>query len=438
MKNFIWHVSSYLLPVILLLSVADVDFRIGHPFFDEQWYILILLVSLAYVFKNAFIFIGGPLLFYYYPYLTEYRPDNLFILAVPLIIAIIIGCFKTSGASFGIILIAFLLFPLSEDIDYLDFLSHIVIDNTAMLGMSMAVICGIVFVFVLIGQLLVYLGIINRLVQFIINRVDSPARVAILSSAVFGSVSGSAVANVMSTGQVTIPLMIKCGYSKVRAAAYEAVASTGGQLMPPLMGAAAFLMAEILQISYWDVVLVAILPAVAFYAVLLLNVPKIKGRDRETPNSNSVSPLLPEITKSMSGLIILSAAIGLIIGVMDQTALNIRISSFIMDISGGYTIVVLLFVAVLCIVLGMGMPTSSTYLIVAIIAAPTLIDMDITPIYAHLFVLYFGVISMITPPVALSSFTAAKISGANPIVVSLHSVYLGWPLYILPFIFVWI
>ena len=111
--------------------------------------------------------------------------------------------------------------------------------------MSMAVICGIVFVFVLIGQLLVYLGIINRLVQFIINRVDSPARVAILSSAVFGSVSGSAVANVMSTGQVTIPLMIKCGYSKVRAAAYEAVASTGGQLMPPIMGAAAFLMAEI-------------------------------------------------------------------------------------------------------------------------------------------------------------------------------------------------
>jgi len=418
--------------------VADVDFHIGHPFFDEQWYVLILLVSLAYVFNNAFIFVGGPLLFYYYPYLTEHRLENLFILAVPLIIAIIIACYRTSGASFAIILTAFLLFPLSQDIDYLDFLGHIVIDNTAMLGMSMAVICGVVFVFVLIGQLLVYFGIIDKLVQFITNRVDSPARVAILSSAVFGSVSGSAVANVMSTGQVTIPLMIRCGYSKVRAAAYEAVASTGGQLMPPIMGAAAFLMAEILQISYWDVVLVAILPAVAFYAVLLLNVPKIKGGDRETVKPNSLSPLLPAITKAMSGLIILSAAIGLIIGVMDQTALNIRISSFIMDISGGYTIVILMLVAILCIVLGMGMPTSSTYLIVAIIAAPTLIDIGITPIYAHLFVLYFGVISMITPPVALSSFTAAKISGANPMVVSLHSVYLGWPLYVLPFIFVWI
>ncbi len=438
MKNFICHASSYLLPILLLLSVADVDFHIGHPFFDEQWYVLILLVSLAYVFNNAFIFVGGPLLFYYYPYLTEHRLENLFILAVPLIIAIIIACYRTSGASFAIILTAFLLFPLSQDIDYLDFLGHIVIDNTAMLGMSMAVICGVVFVFVLIGQLLVYFGIIDKLVQFITNRVDSPARVAILSSAVFGSVSGSAVANVMSTGQVTIPLMIRCGYSKVRAAAYEAVASTGGQLMPPIMGAAAFLMAEILQISYWDVVLVAILPAVAFYAVLLLNVPKIKGGDRETVKSNSLSPLLPAITKAMSGLIVLSAAIGLIIGVMDQTALNIRISSFIMDISGGYTIVILMLVAILCIVLGMGMPTSSTYLIVAIIAAPTLIDIGITPIYAHLFVLYFGVISMITPPVALSSFTAAKISGANPMVVSLHSVYLGWPLYVLPFIFVWI
>ncbi len=438
MKNFICHASSYLLPILLLLSVADVDFHIGHPFFDEQWYVLILLVSLAYVFNNAFIFVGGPLLFYYYPYLTEHRLENLFILAVPLIIAIIIACYRTSGASFAIILTAFLLFPLSQDIDYLDFLGHIVIDNTAMLGMSMAVICGVVFVFVLIGQLLVYFGIIDKLVQFITNRVNSPARVAILSSAVFGSVSGSAVANVMSTGQVTIPLMIRCGYSKVRAAAYEAVASTGGQLMPPIMGAAAFLMAEILQISYWDVVLVAILPAVAFYAVLLLNVPKIKGGYTETPKSNSVYPLLPAITKAMSGLIVLSAAIGLIIGVMDQTALNIRISSLIMDISGGQTIVVLMLVAILCIVLGMGMPTSSTYLIVAIIAAPTLIDIGITPIYAHLFVLYFGVISMITPPVALSSFTAAKISGANPMTVSLYSVYLGWPLYILPFIFVWL
>ena len=437
MKNFICHASSYLLPILLFLSVADVDFHIGHPFFDEQWYILILLVSLAYVFKSVVLFAAAPVLFFYYPYLTEYRPDSLILLAIPLILSIVVGCYKTSGLSFAVILTAFLLFPLTQNVDYQEFLSHIVIDNTAMLGMSMAVICGVVFVFVLIGQLLVYFGIIDRLVKLIMNRVDSPARVAILSSAVFGSVSGSAVANVMSTGQVTIPLMIKCGYSKVRAAAYEAVASTGGQLMPPIMGAAAFLMAEILQISYWDVVLVAILPAIAFYAVLLLNVPKIKGGDTEIQNSNSVYPLLPAVTKAMSGLIILSAAIGLIIGVMDQTALNIRISSFIMDISGGRTIIILLLVAVLCIVLGMGMPTSSTYLIVAIIAAPTLIDVGITPIYAHLFVLYFGVISMITPPVALSSFTAAKISGANPMLVALNSMYIGWPLYILPFIFVW-
>ena len=144
-----------------------------------------------------------------------------------------------------------------------------------MLGMSISIMCGIVFLFVLAGQILVRLGIIDIMIRFILKRVKSPGRVAILSSAVFGSVSGSAVANVMSTGQLTIPLMIQCGYTRVRAAAYEAVASTGGQLMPPVMGAAAFLMAEILMISYWDVVWVAIIPAIAFYTLLLLTTPKV-------------------------------------------------------------------------------------------------------------------------------------------------------------------
>ena len=292
--------------------------------------------------------------------------------------------------------------------------------------------------FVFIGQLLVYYGVIDSLIKYIIRYIESPGRVAILSSAVFGSVSGSAVANVMSTGQLTIPLMIKCGYSRVRAASYEAVASTGGQLMPPVMGAAAFLMAELLMVSYWDVVLVSIFPAVTFYILLLLTTPKLSSIDIIPEYQGSVKKNLAEsISNAMFSLIILSAAIGLIIGVMDQTGLSFQITSILNLISGGNTFFLLTLVAILCIILGMGMPTSSTYLLVAIVAAPTLIDAGITDIYAHLFVLYFGVLSMVTPPVALSSFTAAKIADANPIKVSLMSMLLAWPLYIFPFIFVW-
>ena len=436
-------ISKYLLPFFLILSVSDIDFYVGHPLLDEQWYILILLISLGYAFKRLEILLVliGFTLFYFYPYLTEYANYNkqlLYCISIPLCTLVLVSCYLTSGKSFGIILGLFLAYPLFLDINYLDLISHIVIDNTAMLGMSIAIMCGMVFLFVFIGQLLVYFGVIDSLIKYIIRYIESPGKVAILSSAVFGSVSGSAVANVMSTGQLTIPLMIKCGYSRVRAASYEAVASTGGQLMPPVMGAAAFLMAELLMVSYWDVVLVSIFPAVTFYILLLLTTPKLSSIDIIPEYQGSVKKNLAEsISNAMFSLIILSAAIGLIIGVMDQTGLSFQITSILNLISGGNTFFLLTLVAILCIILGMGMPTSSTYLLVAIVAAPTLIDAGITDIYAHLFVLYFGVLSMVTPPVALSSFTAAKIADANPIKVSLMSMLLAWPLYIFPFIFVW-
>ncbi len=385
-------------------------------------------------------------LFFAYPYLAEYsnyEKTLLTLISVPLSILVVTSCFSSSGKAFGIILLGFLLYPLTVDRNYLDIISHIVIDNTAMLGMSMSVMCGIVFLFVLAGQILVHLGVVDKIIEYITKHVNSPGRVAILSSAVFGSISGSAVANVMSTGQVTIPLMIKCGYSKTRAAAYEAVASTGGQLMPPVMGAAAFLMAEIIMVSYWDVALAAAIPALLFYSVLFISVPNKQINKKiidfgipKTPKK-AKSDLTFRITEAMYGLVILSAAIGLIIGVMDQTGLSFHITSILNVASGGKTIILLIMVAILCIILGMGMPTSSTYLLVAIVAAPTLVDAGITEIWAHMFVLYFGVLSMITPPVALSAFAAAEISGSNPILTALYSMRLAWPLYFMPFIFVW-
>ena len=438
-----FSLAKYLVPIFLILGVSDIDYYVGYPIFDEQYLILILLTALGYANKRIEIplVLIGIVLFFAYPYLAEYsnyEKTLVSIISIPLCILVVTSCFSSSGKAFGIILLGFLLYPLTVDRNYLDIISHIVIDNTAMLGMSMSIMCGIVFLFVLAGQILLQSGTVDKLIDYITKHVESPGKVAILSSAVFGSVSGSAVANVMSTGQVTIPLMIKCGYSKTKAAAYEAVASTGGQLMPPVMGAAAFLMAEIIMVSYWDVALAALIPALVFYSVLFISVPKtnkqINKKTRVFKKTISVSPL----TEAMYGLIILSAAIGLIIGVMDQTGLSFHITSILNVASGGNIFILLIMIALLCIILGMGMPTSSTYLLVAIVAAPTLIDAGITEIWAHMFVLYFGVLSMITPPVALSAFAAAEIAGANPILTALTSMRLAWPLYIMPFIFVWL
>ncbi len=434
--------------MLLLIGISDIDYYVGYPFMDEQLYLLILMVCLGCTFNILSIplIITGISLFFLYPYLTEYRLDEintLRVLSSIIITLILFALYSTCGKSFAFIFGLFILYPflIKTPENALDILSHIVIDNTAMLGMAMYIICGIVFMFVALGQLLVHIGLIDKLIYYITQHIKSPARIAIMSSAIFGSVSGSAVSNVMSTGQLTIPLMIKCGYSKVKASAYEAVASTGGQLMPPIMGAAAFLMAEILMISYWDVVKVAIIPSLLFYSVLLLGVPKGLNKNLKLTNKKRFRypPLTQmglDISSIMFGLIILGAAVGLIIGIMDQTGLSFNISSYLISLSNGNSILLLILTAALCIVLGMGMPTTSTYLIVAIICAPALIDAGFNELYSHLFVLYFGCLSLITPPVAIASFSAAKISGANPLAVAFHSVYIGWPLFLIPFFFI--
>lgn len=193
-------------------------------------------------------------------------------IGLPIIFAICYASWRTNGLSFTCVLLAFLSLPILG-VGVPAELSPLIVDSNAMLGVPISIISGIVFMFILIGKALVHTGIVELIVGFITARVNNPARVAIISSAAFGSISGSAVSNVMSTGQLTIPLMIRAGFSKTRVAAYEAVASTGGGLTPPIMGAAAFLMAEMLMISYWNIALVAAVPAVVFYSILLFSVP---------------------------------------------------------------------------------------------------------------------------------------------------------------------
>ena len=230
------------------------------------------------------------------------------------------------------------------------------------------------------------------------------------------------------------------GYSPRLAAAYESVASTGGQLLPPIMGAAAFIMAELLNIGYWDVVYYASLPAIAFYLLLLIKCPKgeVKSdfvvKKLQLPN---IKECAEKIGESMHSMIILGAGVGCMIGILDQTGLVYLITDILFSISNGSTIILLVVTAILSIILGLGMPTGAAYVVVALITAPSLIDAGFTDIWAHMFVLYFATLSMISPPVAIASYGAAKIADSNPITTALTSMYIAWPLYVIPFIFIW-
>ncbi len=434
-SSFSRKLRSSLFSIIAILAVVDVDFYIGYPFLDEQIYAVLLGIALGWTFG-----VLGIVYAIFFPYLSEH-PEIPIYFTVPFFLYLILQTHKHCGWAFAAILNVFLLYGLFK-LTPEHIFAFLLIDNTAILGMPIAIMSGVVFCFILLGQIITQSKLADRLIDTVMTHVNSPARVAIISSGIFGSISGSAVSNVMSTGQITIPLMIQNGYSKVKAAAYEAVASTGGQLMPPVMGAAAFLMAEMLMISYWDVVLVAIIPTFIFYAILLITAPrtsKVSLPKRKTklqfPNIINLLHRAGEITMPM---VILAAAVGSIIGVLDHTGLSFRATAMMLEWTNGNIFAVLILTAIICIILGMGMPTSSAYLLVAVVAAPTLIEVGITPIYAHLFVLYYGVLSMITPPVALSSFTAAKIADADPIDVSFMSVWLALPLFIVPFIFVWL
>jgi TRAP transporter 4TM/12TM fusion protein len=297
------------------------------------------------------------------------------------------------------------------------------------------------------------------------------AKSAVISSAMFGTISGSAVANVVATGVFTIPLMKKTGYSPEYAGAQEALASTGGQLMPPVMGIAAFVMAELLQVPYSRIALAGAIPAIAYYFALfmivdlrarrtgigtlgpddLANTPPVLPRlhlflaplsliaylflgysatyaalmgtgvafvapflRRNTrPTRQMVRPMFDDIGKQASGVAIPIAAIGIIIAVAIQSNLAIKFSTRLMEISGGTLLGAMIFIIIGCIIMGMGMPTVAAYIIGAVLFVPALRKLGIPELASHMFVMYYCVLSMITPPVALASYAGASLAKAN-------------------------
>jgi len=319
-----------------------------------------------------------------------------------------------------------------------------------------------------------------------------PAKVAIFASGLMGMINGTSAGNVVATGSLTIPLMKKVGYEKNTAGAIEAAASTGGQIMPPIMGAGAFIMAEVTGIPYSDIAIAAIIPAILYFVSIFFMVDfeaaklGMKGmRKEELPRvSNMVRqvylfvPILILIVALFMGysviragtLATISAAVvswftsykmnlrrvygafeiaghmsiqiiavcacaGIIVGVISLTGVGARFSNLLLSLADTSQLLALFFAMCIAILLGMGMPTTAAYAVAASVVAPGLVDLGIPLLTAHFFVFYFAVVSAITPPVALASFAAAGISGANPLKTSLASFKIGIAAFVVPFMF---
>ena len=440
-----------------------------------------------------------------------YRPWQITVIGTVVTITVMEGIRRRAGSMLFAIVAVFLVYALFADqvpgrligkeLSPVRLVQYIGFDSSAVFSSPLAVGTIIVLLFVFFGRLLFAAGggaFFTDLAMAATGRSrGGSAKISVVGSALFGSISGSAVSNVVTTGVVTIPLMEKGGYSSRDAGAIESVASTGGQLTPPIMGAAAFLMAEFLDISYMAVAAAALLPAALYYFSVFLQVDLIAGRDHiRSSDSDSLtvgevlgagwhfalpfgvllaalfwwridpedSALLASIAivvvgflrgyrgqrltlpalgrvfvetgTSMVDLILVVAAAGFVIGVLNITGLGFALTLVLVDTIGSNVILLLFMSALICIVLGMGMPTSGIYVLLAALVAPSRVKAGIEPIAAHLFILYFGMMSMITPPVALAAFAAATITKADPLATGFAAMRIGWASFILPFVFV--
>ncbi len=368
-------------------------------------------------------------------------------------------------------------------------------------GVALGVSSTYIVAFVIFGAFLTQSGgseFFFDLAQSLFGTVrGGPGKVSVLSSSLFGTVSGSAVANVMVDGWLTIPMMKKVGFRAHVAGAIEAVASTGGQIMPPVMGAAAFIMAEILAVPYYKVALAAAIPAILYYASLFiiidleaakLGIAGLKRADLPKFKAVMISegylliPLIalvfmlvvllysPMLASFYTILVIVfvsffkraarmtpkkifaalreagintisvasaCACAGIIVGMFSLTGLGHKLSYILVQLSGGDLFLLLLFTAICNIILGMGMPTTAVYIILATLAAPALIKVGVIPMAAHLFVFYYGCLSMITPPVALAAYAAASLAETPPMKTGFAAWRIGLAGFIVPFMFVY-
>ncbi len=387
-------------------------------------------------------------------------------------------------------------------IDLSELLTTVWYSFDGIFGRPIAVVTSTILVFILFGALLEGLGVGDVLLKlaFRLTRrfAGGEAHAAVLASGLFGTISGSSVANVVGTGVITIPMIKKRGFSAKFAGAVEAAASSGGQLMPPIMGAVAFIMADVTGIPYLNICLAALIPALFYYGSLFAFISaEARQRGMHAQKESVIEPLtrkeklkcLPFViplglivvlmvqgsspalagfwavitaavlgaliepdlltqpkrlwrilsngAKSSATITVAVGAVGIIIAVMNGTGLGLRFAEAIQIVAEGNLFLSLILMALGCLVLGMGMPTVPAYLIIILVMGPAVEALGVETIAAHLFVVYYAVLSAVTPPVALAAFAAAPIAQANPIKLSVTALRLAIIGFLIPFAFVY-
>lgn len=388
----------------------------------------------------------------------------------------------------------------SAPIGLIPFASSVLLGSGGIFGPALQVTSTAIYGFLLFGVLLEKCGFgmyVTRIAEgFTRGRYGGEAKACVIGSSLMGMVTGSAVANISTVGTITIPIMIKAGFNRVVAASIEAIASSGGQIMPPIMGATAFVIAAYTGIPYRDIALGALMPALLFYLSIYLNVHfyarrhDIRSSDTKEMSRSwrwsdtlaftaialpmvllvyllvttfpimltafiaagalivasfpfkklriSISKALAAVGSLTSSIVMIGAACGaagLVMGAIMQSGLGAELSSFLVDASGGSTFVLALYTAIACIILGCGLPTVVVYIVVATLVAPALIAGGISVLAAHLFVFYYGVIGLLTPPLAIAAYTAAAIAQSEPNKTGWYAAWFAMGKYVVPFMF---
>lgn len=380
--------------------------------------------------------------------------------------------------------------------------SHMYMTTEGIMGTPLGVSATFVFMFILFGAFLDKTGVGKFFIDFAYaltgHTKSGPAMTSVVSSGLMGSISGSSVANTVTTGAFTIPLMKKAGYRPEYAGAVEATASTGGQIMPPVMGAAAFIMADFTGFAYIDIVRAAVIPAILYYVAVGLMVHLeacklgLEGKSKEnlphlgiifkkqgylviplliiiamlvmqfTPMMSALAGIVSAVivatiaalikkddsfnlqsilgamesgAKSALGVACACACAGMIVGVVTLTGFGLRIADVIVQVAQGRLVPTLLLTMITSLILGMGLPTTAKYIVLATMAVPALTKLGVNLMAAHLFILYFGVVADITPPVALAAYAGAGIAGANAMKTGFNAFKLAIGAFIIPYIF---
>jgi TRAP transporter 4TM/12TM fusion protein len=531
---FVLTILSIVLAVNEMFQLGFFRLVLGFKLVQNQYMYLIIgvMVSMIFLFMPAYkkaprdhapwydvvlfsLTLGLTIYFTYYglPILEESweynAPDEAKYMAVVLWAVILEAGRRAGGLPVFIIVVVISFYP-----TYVEFMpqvisgvSHTFLDTAAyhiyseesLLGIPMQAFATLFFGFLLFGNALVYTGggqfFINLAFALLGHVRGGPAKVAIFSSGLFGSMSGGPITNVLTTGTLTIPAMKRIGVRAKTAAAIEACASTGGTMMPPIMGATAFIMADFLEVSYVTVAIAAIVPSLLYYLGLFMQIDAysaqngLKGLDRsELPSlwgvirdgwyyvavfallvfmlvflkreahapfyATALLLVINQLNKNhrlnlekfkqyifatgglLAELAGLLAAVGLIVGALQATGMTGTLTNDLAFLAGGSPLILLIMGALTSFILGIGMTVTAAYIFLAIILAPALIKVGLDPMSVHMFLLYWGMLSFITPPVALAAFAAASVAKCEPMQTGFEAMRIGTVIYFIPFFFV--